>query len=965
MSSVTDVFIGSGKHTLNDGTGGCWHVLSSTGSNYEGLLASVQIRCTRDTDSTTITIHDGWISSSLYNPYSASYGYPITWGLVRGGTITTSHNASDTDNYCVVGGTPILSEQLSSTGGGTRSFDPNDPSTHLTFTSSTNETLRLCFLCGQSGGCQQGYSGSSGSPYSEWVVIADIDTSRIPYNPHLAPSISLNSYKNSGAYYKTNDFWVKYNVTKGTNNLKYTLLEILDSNDSVLVGWWDLSLDTSSEHQYNYSLTADAFKNGGTFKVRLGVVAVNSQDQWTDVAYSSIGTITVSGYVAATISLNSNKDLGVYNKNNDYWVKYTITKGSYNISSVGLEVYNSSKNTKLKTYTNLSKTVSTEQTYNYTLNGNNQLTHGMAYAIRVYVYDGANYRYSSWSTIHTCHYPSVSGLNLWTNGSSSATQITVFSPQNTAAEFWWTQDSNNSYLWTGENAETNELYTMTGDTKHSLNPGNNNRSIAMTTSNINTLFPTSERNVNSLTKTVTIARTHNQIPVTVTATKSITLQLQPTKTPNSFKILNANGQDITSTVQNKLILKTDYPTIKLQWSYPYTDFGAGVISGYRIQIFTDSSYTQQFGSNIDVDTTAYNNVQYTLDVITKLKSLVMNYVKITPYYKDGNNTKRLGTNALTAVLFAPYGAISKPVIDYPINNMSWHNKNFRVLFTLPEDDDYDSSQASTYRYPDIDVKILQKTNDSSMLTHCYYQAYPEAYSTSTLSYRKAIVVNPSLMGNISNYNQYELQVRVAKTVNGELVWSEYSNKVTLNRVELEPLESGGEDYIEIYNELNEILGTSDSYTSPGDTNINIYNELNSILSESDSYSGGGTGVITIGGIIRAAHYNTIRDYSLQLHAVYPITALNQDNVSVSVGNKILHDYYQGIYNTILKIQREVNNYATFDNNRNNVKFNQTINLLSGQDAAISGEIITADRDLRPGSGRDYLLLLYDSMSLLY
>ena len=545
--------------------------------------------------------------------------------------------------------------------------------------------------------------------------------------------------------------------------------------------------------------------------------------------------------------------------------------------------------------------------------------------------------------------------------------------------FKWTQDSNNSNLWTSESAETNELYTTTSTTKHSINPGNNSTSLTMSTSNTNTLFPTSERNVDSLTKTVTIARTHSQHPVTVTSTKSITLQLKPTKTPSGFKLLNTSDQDITSTIQGELINKNTYSTVKLKWDYPYTDIGAGVISGYRIQIYTDSSYSTQFGSTIDYDTTTYSNVKYSLNVKTQCKSLVMNYVKITPYYKDGNNTKRLDSNYLTATLFAPYGNISTPVIDYPVHNTTWHNNSFRILFQLPEDEDYTDN---TYRYRDIELTINAQTairNSQSQITgytdDIYVKTFtnlPTIFSTATLSHEKKIVINPSIINGFPYADRYKIKIRVAKTVEDQAIWSSYSSEVILNLESLRSIEAGGEDYPSIYEDLNTILDESDSFTGIGDTNINIYNELNTILDESDDYEGSTEGTIVIGGIILASHYNTIRDYSERLRQVYsPLATEDSNNTRVSIGDIINHSKYLKIYDTIKRIQSAVNNYAVFDNNRQNVKFNRTIDLLDNDNIPISGEIITADRDLRPEQpdptnylGRDYLLQLYDSMNLL-
>lgn len=709
-----------------------------------------------------------------------------------------------------------------------------------------------------------------------------------------------------------------------------------------------------------------------------------------EIATFDISEVPYNPYSPPSISLNSHKDLGVYNKTDDYWVKYTITAGTKSILYAGLEVYDSSCTNKLHTYTDISKTTGSEQTYTYKLSTSN-CDNGGHYKIKLYVQDGTSTEYSGWKDIHTCHEPSISDLNLWTDGSNSATKKTKFSPQNTGMEFWWTQSGITKWTDQGEVDQTNDLYTYTNSTKHSLphrngsgispDPDSTNqyyvrdyeRYVRLNTVNINTLFPTNERDTAALTKRVYVSRTQPQIGIdgrtTKTAYVDITLQLQPNNSFDGFKICNSSGTDITSTIQNQLVNKNDYSSVILKWSYDTTAIASGVVSGYKVGLYSNAACTDLIKDLGSVDTN-----QYTLNVKDNCRSLILNYVKITPYYKYNNNIYE-GTSPLKKALFTPYGIIKKPVIKYPVNETIWHNRNFRVLFTLPEDEDYDSSQADTYRYADINIYI---TGVSSLISQPYdykFSEYPFMFSSSTLSHQKAMVVNPSLttesgnlsLGGLGNFQKYKIKIKVAKTILNKTVWSEWSDEITVNRSELTPLEAGGEDYLAIYQELNEILNESDSYSGTGDTNINIYNELNTILEESDPYSGGGQGDITVGGIIRASHYNTIRDYSERLRSVYnPLATEDTTNTQVQIEDIIDHTKYLKIYNTIKRIQTSVNNYATFDEDRQDVKFNQTISLLDEpDDQPIRDEIITAERDLRPGSGRDYLLLLYDSMSLLY
>lgn len=433
---------------------------------------------------------------------------------------------------------------------------------------------------------------------------------------------------------------------------------------------------------------------------------------------------------------------------------------------------------------------------------------------------------------------------------------------------------------------------------------------------------------------------------------ALTLQLKPTKSPNNYAIWDSNNTDITSTVKGHTINGSVYPTIKLKWDYPYNEMAAGLINGYRLRIYSDSSYTTLF-KEFDIVTIGFINVTKELNTAQDLPIGIMCYAEITPYYKDNAGTYRYGSVSFRDVIGQTLLKPDPVVINYPVNNTTWHNRQFRVLLTLP---DYPSLQGDSGVFEDLEVNING--------TAYTFADYPQIYSTDTISYNKRVIVNPSLLSSFTTQDTYVIKARVTK-LKADNIWSDWSNVVTLNRQDLTPIEAGGEDYPLIYGELNEILGESDSYTGPGDTNINIYNELNVVVGESDPYSGGtSTADIVTGGIILASHFKTIRNYSVRLYNVYPIVSLDSDNIEAVRGEIILHSNYLGMYRTIKNIQSSVNTWATFDNNRQDVKFNETINLLDNPNQPIRGEIITADRDLRPGSGRNYLLALYDCMNLL-
>ena len=120
-------------------------------------------------------------------------------------------------------------------------------------------------------------------------------------------------------------------------------------------------------------------------------------------------------------------------------------------------------------------------------------------------------------------------------------------------------------------------------------------------------------------------------------------------------------------------------------------------------------------------------------------------------------------------------------------------------------------------------------------------------------------------------------------------------------------------------------------------------------------------------IIEIAHYRTVRNYSVRLYDVYFKDRKNLPsyNIDKNQYDLIITENYQSIYDTILNIKNKVNNYATFDSNRNDVKFNQTINDLDGNNKVIKGEIITANKISNNPKGRNYMNILIADMNKLY
>jgi len=66
----------------------------------------------------------------------------------------------------------------------------------------------------------------------------------------------------------------------------------------------------------------------------------------------------------------------------------------------------------------------------------------------------------------------------------------------------------------------------------------------------------------------------------------------------------------------------------------------------------------------------------------------------------------------------------------------------------------------------------------------------------------------------------------------------------------------------------------------------------------------------------------------------------------------------------LQIQNKVNNYAIFDLDRSNVKFNKNIDNFANDKKPVRGEIITQDKISNVPIGRNYLNICIECMNKL-
>lgn len=283
------------------------------------------------------------------------------------------------------------------------------------------------------------------------------------------------------------------------------------------------------------------------------------------------------------------------------------------------------------------------------------------------------------------------------------------------------------------------------------------------------------------------------------------------------------------------VFVNDVHNVYVQWTYPNNADG-GVISGYRVKVYDESGNVVK---EYNVKTTDRNgNI---LIPIEDLKRGQMNDITIEAYYTKPDNSGNLYGPELKSQFIYPMSKLNKPIIDYPVNNTQWHNTNFRVLFKMPEDYDfntYEQSVQNTYRYANVELKIndtmiLAMFNTKDISTGA--MIVPQIFSTLEANYKDGMCINPSLLSQFIEANEYTLQVRVMKNYYKQ-IWSDWSDVVRLTQ-------------------------------SPISFSVNI------------------------GDKILEKHFNTMRNWSIRLYNVYPINKLPNTNKNVNVNDLILQNNY--------------------------------------------------------------------------
>lgn len=623
-----------------------------------------------------------------------------------------------------------------------------------------------------------------------------------------------------------------------------------------------------------------------------------------------VGTLNMdSPYSAHTYSINSiTPTIGIYNSTT-YTVNYTIRGGTNSLSWVRLYIYDTSNNL-LRT---ISCGTSTGSSLTQTFVASTGCTDGTQYRVSIGFYDNQYTYETSKLSFYTYRTPIINSVSLSSTSFSGFGNVTLNWATNTRR--WSSNPTENAFQTYIRFGTDNTWFSATNHSPTSASTSNatSSQSQTITQSIINSHFSTTQRSNSSVSTTIQMRRTNPSSGVSAnSSTVSITVQFAPKYAPNQINYWDYDSSNSynrgSSITAGTTCYLDEHPQIVIDWSIP-DSIDRGIIDGYELYIYTDSTYStiyKTFTINVgdsSLITDTYG--QYVVDIRDDLIRGQMNYVGVRAFYNNPSNTKMYGPE-LQQEFILPIGKLAQPVISYPINDSQWHNNNFRILFELPEDDDYDVLdeyiQNDTYEYKEIVVTINN--------TEYKYSENPNIFSINKMGYKYKVCVNPSIISSFENVDTYTINVQVQKSYYQEL-WSELSDTVTLYNIAI--------------------------------TRLDLQQDM----------------------LVLDTHYKYVQQGSIRLYNTYPINTLPSDNIDQNNGDIIYAKHYQAIFETILAIQDGVNEWARYDEGKEKCQFQQTIDKFSGTNVT-TNDIITAIDDDRPTrQGRNYKNILIECMNKLY
>ena len=697
-----------------------------------------------------------------------------------------------------------------------------------------------------------------------------------------------------------------YNLNVSSSDYKYELHSYTDTDkygSSTNKVWFstDVTFNKTENGKVRFSLSyAKGKRSGG------GSNLGPSSGLRLSVSSFEIDTGKTS-YTAPTFSVDSYTQIGKIDSTN-YNVNYTINKGSHNIQALNiclLDYHKSSWQTKWEKA--LSRNSSGTFNDTYQLTSGNGFTSGNRYSMKMYLYDGtteilrpgSGFKTSDAATIYTYQEPKIN------------TSITIANnPQNANMSNTFTLSGINNRKWTSFEAEFQTHYRI-------------KKGSAAYTSWANL------GNVSSWTRSASqirslVSKTYDADPIIIqfrrynssaswysdnNAQGTFYVYYRPRVGIGNANYRKNNSSGSTINANSWVLDDSSLSSIYVSWSYNTSIANAGYTQGYRIRLYNSSQ---------TVVKTYYTANKYYSIPKADIPRLQQTYIDITPYYQnDTTNTANYWyyNGTISKINFIKiYGNLSKPVIEYPVNNSNWINNLFRVAFKLPSDPDY-KAITGTYKYRNLELQINNnytiRMADTEGITTSGTTIKDEicfSCNVDDLTYQRAIVSCPYHTLSLPESNIYTLRLRVQKNY-GTYKWSEWSDPISFTITSV----------------------PSRSYTNQ---------------------------------LILASHYNEMRDTINRMINTYGVTWPNDPKAA---SNTIIIDKDRYSYNNVLDrlnaIKTKINNYAVFEegtNNNNMNKFDFFNELPTSFN--VKEELIT-DEEVE-SNGANYLITILKRCNLL-
>ena len=528
---------------------------------------------------------------------------------------------------------------------------------------------------------------------------------------------------------------------------------------------------------------------------------------------------------------------------------------------------------------------------------------------RTNAYNG-NTTVSDSRTLYTYTNPTLSNLTK---------TIPIINANQTETFSWVT----NAPAWKSRNLE-NHILSMyiNGNKITEINSGNEKNDITtIRVPNIGKYVNFDPSKLNGQTVDVKLVKSHandSNVPE-VSQTTQVIVRRIPTQYINKnsvvYRLVNSDGSIGVTLPEDAIVDRKKNKGIQVSFSYPSNTSTEhyGIVHGYRITIFADNN-ANIFQKDYDSTSLNFNTI---IDV-NSLKWSSKNKIRIQAYYRHSDTNYNKSTNG--QIYLGPYiekgfptviTRLDKPTIDYPAQGSSWINNNYRILFQLPNDGDfnlYPSSISNNYIYRDIQVKI---TGGSTTVTYSWLNN-PEIFSIDKTTYKAKVAINPSLISTHPIASSYTIQIRVRKnygypdaTAYAEDSWSDWSDKRTFS------------------------IKSYSLFVNEGD-------------------------------YIMASHYKVMYDMISAMRNTYP--TYNLKCKLVKRGDIILASDYDLVYQDIWSCYNTVNNWGKYGSTKNKVKFNQG-NVIPSFNSNVGEFVTDLANDTKP-VGRNYMIIMINDANLL-